>query len=105
MPFDLEAEQLLLRVIDGVVFYKAILHGRVDAVTCSGESFAVATYVEHIVVECVRTIKVSRLPQPVGLRISEARDILQAMIARKADGFDVRSRLRVGDAVREFFHQ
>jgi hypothetical protein len=87
MPFDLEAEQFLFRVVGRIVFHKPVLHSRVDAVARDGEGFSIGAYIEHVVVECVRAVKISCLAQPVCMRITEAPNILQPMIAYEADGF------------------
>ena len=105
MPFDLEAEQFSLRVIDRIVFHKSVLHSRVDTVARDGQSFSIGAYIEHVVVKCVGAIKVSWLVQAVCMRITEARDILQPMIACEADGFEVLGDLSIGNAVREFLYQ
>jgi hypothetical protein len=54
MPFDLEAEQFSLRVVDRIVFHKPVLHSRIDAVARDSESFPVGAYIQHVVVECLR---------------------------------------------------
>ena len=105
MPFDLEAEQFSFRVVERIVFHKPVLHSRVDAVARDGENFSIGTYIEHVIVECVRAIKVSWLAQPVCMWITEAPDVLQPMIASEADGFEVLGDLSVGNAVREFLYQ
>ena len=105
MPFDLEAEQFLFRVVRRIVFHKPVLHGRIDAVARDGQGFSIGAYVEHVVVECIRTVEVSGLAQSVSVRITQAPDILQAMVAGQTDGFEIRGDLSVGNAVREFLYQ
>ena len=102
MPFDLEAEQFSLRIVDRLVFHKPVLHSRIDAVARDSESFSIGAYIQHVVVECVRAVKVSWLAQPVCVRITGAPDILQPMITCEADGFEVLGDLSAGNAVREF---
>ena len=105
MPFDLEAEQFSFRIVDRLIFHKPVLHSRIDAVARDGEGFSIGAYVEHVVVECVRTVKVSWLSQPVCVWVTRAPDILQPMITCEADGFEVVGDLSVGNAVREFLYQ
>src|SRR4029077_8520992 len=105
MPFDLETEQFLFRVVDRIVFHKPVLHSRVDAIARDGEGFSITPYIEHVGVEGVRAVKVACLAQPVCLWITEAPDILQPMITCEADGFEVLRDLSVGNAVREFLYQ
>jgi hypothetical protein len=100
MPFDLETEQFLLGVVDRIVFQKSVLHRRVNPIARDGEGFSIGAYVEHVIIECVRAVEISRLPQFVSVRITEACDILQPMIAFEADRFDVRGYLRVRNAIR-----
>jgi hypothetical protein len=105
MPFDLEAEQFLFPVVERIIFHKSVLHSRVDAVARDAEDFSVGTYIEHVVVECVRAIKVSWLAQRVCIRIIEAPDVLQPMIPCEADRFELLGDLSVGNAFREFLYQ
>src|SRR4030095_12588038 len=81
MPLDLKAEQRPLLVVNRVIFHKPVLHSRVNAVARDGECFTVVTYVEHIVVECIRAVEVSWLSQRIGLDITETPDLMQARIA------------------------
>ena len=102
---DLEAEQHLLRVVDRVVFLEIVPNSRVNAIARNGEGLPIRTDVEHVIVECIRALEIRRLAECVCLRITEAGDFAQARIARQADGFDVRGRLRRANAVREFLYQ
>ena len=104
-PTDLEAEQCLLRITDRVVFHKPVLHSRVNAVTRDGKGFPIRTDVQHVVVERVRAVEVSRLAQRVRRRIAEARDIVQTRITGKTNGLDSFDNFCTGNAVGQLFRK
>ena len=72
MPLDLATEQFLLGVVNRIVSHKAVLHSRVSTVARDSEGFAILIYVKHLVVECVRTIEVSRLARRVAVRVTQS---------------------------------
>src|SRR5262249_21955789 len=105
MPLNSEAEQRLLRVVDRVVFHKAVLNRRLNTVARYCESFTIIADFKYVVIKRVRAVEVSGLTQCVGVRVPETLNMVQTRITRQTDRFNVRGNLRVRDAIREFLHQ